>query len=779
MASTTATISSPNMDALDRNQTPSEVAVSVVDSLDPSTADTTTSSLSATNDKQGTSVSDIKVTTRSTEKPEKEASVKFESSNYLSTDSDDDDEDVDELSDLSSPTKTLEERSVKAPKRVKQIIQYTKLMEDRVQALEAQVKGLLGSSRTELDAENSAEPAKPPIPTSPGPESKKKNLISLDTLRLIPIIGRLNEADYKEGHKIHDRKRHVIDVWMPDSSKTAIEETLSSSKIPKPEQTQNKVTLEHQRANTENSTTQSTAANKTSVQENSQQPKRIRINSTRLLRDLLQVTKQVVDLSLRQFLPPFQIFALYEKDMRNRVAELEKECYGDRELAVEESMASASIPETTAESSSRLTGPDVGTKQPSTTSADQAGEASRKFEDVRNEKEGKADMVDLESGTHVLEVMDRCHIGLQRATEVLSQVSDPDLAIAKIKGSQTEEEERGAHLGYSKLLLEEWKALIELLDVDLKSMLNTCAKIRDGTLKAIAYRDLIHLFNPGDIVLSTQDRRLQALTVWTASGGRALLTETLASDSSDLFSRNLGDTSYPSNSKTENFLLPVEKQSPFTVHCWHYDFDGVNPGTITKSIVIPKYDGMKVVTSLLIYPMKFHEDFKGDILTELEARGDKFIALCTERSGAHRQYYGRTLDDNPEEVDSQVIVDYQMAALVHPGQRPDESRWMPIFSLDPPTEPDEREISERALLESCDCSVCRGRSSRNFFNDQRMNRQRAKEYTNTWEYSDSSLAIEDIAPKFRLLLPPRMFGFVLRTRKWGTIGVCALIYHYC
>ena len=56
-----------------------------------------------------------------------------------------------------------------------------------------------------------------------------------------------------------------------------------------------------------------------------------------------------------------------------------------------------------------------------------------------------------------------------------------------------------------KLLLEDMELLIEVLDIDLKSLFNLREEIRNGTLEKIAYSDLWHLFKYGDDIVASSN----------------------------------------------------------------------------------------------------------------------------------------------------------------------------------------------------------------------------------------------------------------------------------
>ena len=696
------------------------------------------------------------------------------------SDSDDSDEEkpAHESSIGHSPrrsAKPLEERLLKAPKQVKQILQYTQLMEDRVQALEAKMEAVAGSqlNRTVANAVNpdGASPNAPPSVAKPEPF-----LAPLDVIKVIPQIKRGGENSYKKKHTSDSDVTYLIDVWTPDESETV------------PEKLPQKIGLSANGASDDSppKDRQSSVANHSSISGIAEvnlaatyrTPKRVRINSKRLLAELYKITGQAVDLSLTQFLPPFQLFAIYEEDIRKHVSDLELECQNENQVTAELTSTQSST-----------SGPIQGSTRPATTGMgeDRASDAlvsQPELKDTGNAKEGDTsasshdsnvagsdEIVDERysdglklSGEHILEVMETCNVTRGRAAKTLKEDLSVQESIKSIQETLTSEEQQRARSHHAKLRLPEWKMLVLLLDEDLKSTLDTCSQIRAGSLTHIAYGDLIHLFNPGDIVVSSQNRRLQAYTVVTASGGRPLLLKN-SSSSSDQYS-------FSSDRKInteENIFLPAARHSPFTIDYWYYDFDGTSYGRISKSIVIPRFEGLKPVTLLPLYPAKFHNDGHGNIKEKLRQRGANFLELCSGHEVNHQEYDGRTLDGIPEEVDSRVIVDCQMAALAQPEHRPDTSEWMPELKTYSPTEPDEREIIEPNDVEYCGkptCSTC-SKGSKIFFNDHNLSRQRMKEHFNQRTYPERTSEIADLDPDHRLLFPPRVWGFVLRSRKWG------------
>lgn len=296
--------------------------------------------------------------------------------------------------------------------------------------------------------------------------------------------------------------------------------------------------------------------------------------------------------------------------------------------------------------------------------------------------------------------------------------------------------------------------MIELMDIDLRPKMELCSRIRQKTLNEIAYEDLGYLFKPGDMVLASQDQRLQAFAVLATAGGRKLLVDSQVRRSND--------------EEPESFFHTSGGQSPFVVDCFYYDFDGTNFGAILRSITIPKYEGKTPVNRLAVYPESLGGDANRDLKMILAERGRKFVQLCSLSAVAHRQYTGRSLDDPPEEVDSQVIIDFHMAAIVPSDQRPDKAQWMPILGMTQPTEPDVREITNvHADCHRQECLICNNPLTNSIFDHQKFARQQSKAYVKSEDIVNRPFGDGEFREHQFMLLPYRVFGFVLRSRKWG------------
>lgn len=198
------------------------------------------------------------------------------------------------------------------------------------------------------------------------------------------------------------------------------------------------------------------------------------------------------------------------------------------------------------------------------------------------------------------------------------------------------------------------------------------------------------------------------------------------------------------------------------LHCVYIDFDGKQFGPVSKKFKIPQFGELKDIRSLPVYPFR-HAKNK-HLQEDLIKRGKMLLDVAKFKP---MYYMGLTLDTR-DEIDSQVVVDFN-EALADEKRR---KKWEPIIGP-VGTAPDDRDD------EPCMASCCDGQA------------------VHDGEYIDSTLTenyVRSLIPKTSLrapslLLSPRpledlggveglteeelvvmtyrVFGFVLRSRKWG------------
>ncbi|KAK3998263.1 hypothetical protein QBC44DRAFT_314084 [Cladorrhinum sp. PSN332] len=270
----------------------------------------------------------------------------------------------------------------------------------------------------------------------------------------------------------------------------------------------------------------------------------------------------------------------------------------------------------------------------------------------------------------------------------------------------------------------------------------------------VFFSDLWYLYKPGDLVIGQGGRQAYRVLSVASTGHRR------ADPWPNYFdmSRTASDT----------------RETPIHILCVHLDFDGKQFGPISTEFIIKKYDGRKPVESFEIYPANF--DRHPRLRQNLIERGQTFIAAASIQ---HMHYSGLTLDAG-DEVDSQVVVDFA-EAFDSPGCQ----HWKPEI---------EQLVGASALVPSVE--LCEGpgvccKDDFVFFDDY-IEQVRNEQYMSSlippaWTHSklpsaviysrtleDSKTTENRFTDDEIILMSYRVFGFVLRSRKWAKLDLNCL-----
>ncbi|KAF4630939.1 hypothetical protein G7Y89_g7191 [Cudoniella acicularis] len=195
-----------------------------------------------------------------------------------------------------------------------------------------------------------------------------------------------------------------------------------------------------------------------------------------------------------------------------------------------------------------------------------------------------------------------------------------------------------------------------------------------------------------------------------------------------------------------------DKQSAFLVHCWYMDFDGKEFGRVQKkeesSFNIFPFQGTKEITSLPIYPKKYHTaSVNGHSLDEyLIERGEKIWKL---RSPAQRVYKGQTLDYGKRYIDSRVMIDYQTYTRLNPHS-------IVLGELEVVDS-----IVQNKPINGCNCMQC-----------LQSKDDGAQSHLAIFEkYDHISADVESLTPHQLKLLTNRVPGFYLQDHKWVMLDI--------
>lgn len=322
-------------------------------------------------------------------------------------------------------------------------------------------------------------------------------------------------------------------------------------------------------------------------------------------------------------------------------------------------------------------------------------------------------------------------------------------------------------------VLQDMRSLLEFIDRDIKQKQEF---VQSSRCQSVSFGDIWFLFNPGELVIAQDSSQAYKVIKVTVTRHKVKPPKK-------------GVLSYWRDDTSARF-----EDNPVRVHCVHIDFDGTWIGPVKQTLSISRFEGEKDVASLPVYPLRFL--MKPNIHVALVERGKKFVEVAAMK---HMHYSGLTLDGR-DDVDSQVVVDFEEALTRNPKLRPaigsvigadfekqatadeaDRDSASPSSSetesSDGKKRPTLKRFSDRPKLcveECCAQELCH--------HDNYVETRRMQEYVsahmNTAAPGIPSLVIHprrfaDIADKDSLsedelsIMSCRVFGFVMRSRKWG------------
>jgi hypothetical protein len=348
---------------------------------------------------------------------------------------------------------------------------------------------------------------------------------------------------------------------------------------------------------------------------------------------------------------------------------------------------------------------------------------------------------------------------------------DKDASETKAEGRNADstpaEEALKDPLTSSPSALQQLSTLIDFLDTDIKPKAEYMSKSKP---QKITFHDVWYLFRPGDEVVSQGGKQAYRILNITSSPHKVIPPW-----------RNFETMSAKSD------------ETPVQLFCVHIDFDGTTIGPVLTKFEIPRFDGEKSVISLPVLPLRYYHSVSAtaeDVRAHLIARGRMFLDVLNQK---HMHYNGLTLE-NRDEVDGQVVVDFEKAFEMETRRpRPlkseqdsdedhgnrkkkkssEEESWQPkIVNLIGWEYPEVKDVR-------CDAGCC---NNDNIHKDAYAEAKRNSDYQSSLipvELSrEPSVAIfprrfnlatpeEELSEEDYVIMSYRVFGFVLRNRKWG------------
>lgn len=321
-------------------------------------------------------------------------------------------------------------------------------------------------------------------------------------------------------------------------------------------------------------------------------------------------------------------------------------------------------------------------------------------------------------------------------------------------------------------LQENIRCLLRFIDIVIKPRQE---HINSPLCRTVTFGDIWLLFNPGEAVIDQKGKQAYRVVNVTSTRHRVKNPN----------EKNFSAWNDESKAQFED--------NPVFIHCVSVDFDGVSIGPVRQSFTVSRFDGQKDVDALPVYPLRFSR-IPG-LRQRLIERGRKFIEVAGMK---HMHYTGLALETHSD-VDSQVMIDFEEALTRSPEWKPEiesvieedsqrkrKEKKKATSSSDSESSSgseSESEIARRKRkLKSVPC-VTQCCANEITHHDDYVETRRREEYIgsqmNMGPSETPSVAIfprpfSDLRNEYALnddellILSHRVFGFIMRSRKWGT-----------
>lgn len=302
------------------------------------------------------------------------------------------------------------------------------------------------------------------------------------------------------------------------------------------------------------------------------------------------------------------------------------------------------------------------------------------------------------------------------------------------------------------------------------------AYIRSADCRKAHFSDLWHLYRPGTEVIGIDGKQAYRVIHVTSSRHRPT-------------SRQSPYYKYGFARKNDE----VAEKPEFTITCVYIDFDGKYIGPVLRTFEIKRFDGERDITSFEIYPLRLHK-LNRSSFNEVEwnelgtypeqdrcrrsliSRGAKFVAVAAVK---HMYYSGPTMVVR-EEVESQVVIDFETAFATKDELQDHIKRpVLENFIGENIDNKDKEESSDQAC--ACCCldvvykdDIFVDRIQRNEYINSLLPKKLPEEAPSVAlfprpfrEIQAGSMNKPSFSDEELVIMSHRVFGFVLRSRKWG------------
>ncbi|PMD33611.1 hypothetical protein L207DRAFT_517670 [Hyaloscypha variabilis F] len=333
-------------------------------------------------------------------------------------------------------------------------------------------------------------------------------------------------------------------------------------------------------------------------------------------------------------------------------------------------------------------------------------------------------------------------------------------------------------VGDSAAALAELKCYVEFMSNEIMPLYSQFDHLDDTSNTTIRFQDLWYLFRNGDMI-------------YRSVGGGAIQETNDFSLGHRAWRLFAAGTGFMPSHNRYHISDDDAEQTSFELDCYYIDYTGEEFCVVTETFEIHAFEGERPINSLKLFPYRFLANHK-ERLGFYTQYGQKFLSSIEER---HRAYNWWTVTRTPrgdpttdaegndlkrsEYVDSEVIIDFVEAFQTCPS-------WKPVASILKPQEPRRLTVIDdfytcwwsdanrtTLLAETTEIIVLRAGVStyernKNLLEDKFLAKVRENDKNN--RLTTSEYLSECDLP----LLPSRVFGYVLRDRKFVQLDVYGL-----
>ncbi|KAJ5956435.1 hypothetical protein N7501_010714 [Penicillium viridicatum] len=205
---------------------------------------------------------------------------------------------------------------------------------------------------------------------------------------------------------------------------------------------------------------------------------------------------------------------------------------------------------------------------------------------------------------------------------------------------------------------------------------------------------------------------------------------------------------------------PNARSRPYIVNVWNLNFDGQILSRSVKEVSISIFDGQREITSLPLFPIKFHvdEDPQNPLRQQLVERGKRFVDMV--KTPTFQEYSGPSrLQGNRTFKQTRVVVDHTSQPWRLDEIASEKHAHLPIQEVYGV------ELGQRTREPKCLCKTCQANSLR----EHGIQRRIFDDYDNIDLSSVSTLTDHQY-----LLCWSHVYAYVLKDRVWDVLEVFSL-----